>query len=66
MHGVNPDFPSQPHHVDIIREYLPLIGFALIPFVGLSIATAIQARGFPTLKALTEVVTLVGTTGDRF
>jgi hypothetical protein len=59
MHGVNPHFRSRPQRVDIIREYLPLIGFALIPFVGLFIATAIQARGFPTLQALTEVSTLV-------
>jgi len=66
MHGVNPYFPSRPRHVDLIRECLPLIGFALIPFVGLFIATVIQARGIPTLQALTEVVTLVGTAGDQF
>jgi len=60
MHGVIPYRPSRPRHVDIIRDHLLLIGFALIPFADLVIATAIQARGFPTLRALTTVLTTVG------
>ena len=66
MHGVIPYRPSRPRHVDIIREYWPLIGFALIPFAGLVIATAIQARGLPTLPALAAVLTTVGIALGQF
>jgi hypothetical protein len=66
MHGVIPYGPSWPRDVDIIWNYLPLIGFALIPFAALVIATAIQARGFPTLPALTAVLTTVGIALGQF
>jgi hypothetical protein len=66
MHGVNPYNRPRSPQVDIIREYLPLIGFALIPFAGLVIATAIQAGGFPTLPALAAVLTTVGLALGQF
>ena len=66
MHGVIPYRPSRPRRVDIIREHWPLIGFALIPFANLVIATAIQTRGFPTLPALAAVLTTVGIALGQF
>ncbi len=66
MHGVIPYRPSRLGPIDSVGGYLPMIGFALLPFAVLAIATAIQAHGFPSLSALATVLTIVGSALGQF